>query len=112
MYVLLKRIDVFMNQRQMTLLNHQKRLDDLQQDLMLSECQTSNDRLALQNKDVEVSRTYSADTCQKHGLIVRNKVNQLHHMLNHAEQTAQHMTSTYNHEIQTLKEQVTINFCQ
>lgn len=38
----------------MKLLNHQKRLDDLQRDLLLSECESSRNRVALEKKDSEV----------------------------------------------------------
>jgi hypothetical protein len=38
----------------MKLLNHQKRLDDLQRDLLLSECESSRNRVALKKKDFEV----------------------------------------------------------
>ncbi|CAF1534624.1 unnamed protein product [Adineta steineri] len=51
---ILKKIDVFINRRQMKLLNHQKRLDDLQRDLLLSECVSSRNRVALEKKDFEV----------------------------------------------------------
>ena len=51
---LLKRIYVFINRRQMKLQNHQKRLDDLQQDLLLSESERSKNRAALERKDFEV----------------------------------------------------------
>ncbi len=51
---ILKKIDVFINRRQMKLLNHQKRLDDLQRDLLLSECESSRTRVALEKKDFEV----------------------------------------------------------
>ena len=51
---ILKKVDVFINRRQMKLLNHQKRLDDLQRDLLLSECESSRNRLALERKDIEV----------------------------------------------------------
>jgi hypothetical protein len=40
----------------MKLLNHQKRLDDLQRDLLLSECESSRTRVALEKKDFEVKK--------------------------------------------------------
>ncbi len=40
----------------MKLLNHQKRLDDLQRDLLLSECESSRTRVALEKKDFEVRK--------------------------------------------------------
>jgi hypothetical protein len=42
----------------MKLLNHQKRLDALQRDLLLSECESSRNRLALEKKDFEVKNTF------------------------------------------------------
>lgn len=38
----------------MKLLNHQKRLDDLQRDLLLSENESSQNRVALEKKNFEV----------------------------------------------------------
>lgn len=38
----------------MKLLNHQKRVDDLQRDLLLSESESSRHRIALEKKDFEV----------------------------------------------------------
>lgn len=38
----------------MKLLNHQKRFEDLQRDLLVSECESSRNRLALEKKDIEV----------------------------------------------------------
>lgn len=38
----------------MKLLNHQKRFEDLQRDLLLSECESSRTRFALEKKDIEV----------------------------------------------------------
>ena len=52
----LKKIDVFINRRQMKLLNHQKRVEDLQRNLLLSECESSRNRLALEKKDFEVKK--------------------------------------------------------
>jgi hypothetical protein len=40
----------------MKLLNHQKRLDDLQRDLLLSECESSRNRVALEKKHFEVKK--------------------------------------------------------
>jgi hypothetical protein len=40
----------------MKLLNHQKRLDDLQRDLLISECESSRNRVALEKKDFEVKK--------------------------------------------------------
>lgn len=51
---ILKKLDVFINRRQMKLLNHQKRLDDLQRDLVFSECESSRNRAELEKKDFEV----------------------------------------------------------
>lgn len=53
---ILKKIDVFINRRQMKLLNHQKRLEDLQRDLLLSESESSRNRLALEKRDLEVEQ--------------------------------------------------------
>ncbi|CAF0756011.1 unnamed protein product [Adineta steineri] len=83
---ILKKIDVFINRRQMKLLNHQKRLDDLQRDLLLSECESSRNRVALEKKDFEV--------------------NQLHMMLNKAEQTTQNIMTKYDNEMQLLTKQL------
>ena len=55
----LKKIDVFINRRQMKLLNHQKRLDDLQRDLLLSESERTQNRAALEIKHFEVRRNDS-----------------------------------------------------
>ncbi|CAF2704536.1 unnamed protein product [Rotaria sp. Silwood2] len=82
----LKKIDVFINRRQMKLLNHHKRLDELQRDLLLSECESSRNRVALEKKDFEV--------------------NQLHMMLNKAEQTTQNIMMKYDNEVQKLTEQL------
>ncbi|UJR37759.1 hypothetical protein I4U23_030452 [Adineta vaga] len=79
---ILKKIDVFINRRQMKLLNHQKRLDDLQRDLLLSECESSRNRVALEKKDFEV--------------------NQLHLMLDKAERTTQDIITKYDNEMQKL----------
>ena len=54
----LKKIDVFINRRQMKLLNHHKRFDDLQRNLLLSECESSRNRVALEKKDFEVRRNF------------------------------------------------------
>ncbi|CAF1006862.1 unnamed protein product [Rotaria sordida] len=83
---ILKKIDVFINRRQMKLLNHHKRFDDLQRDLLLSECESSRNRAALEKKDFEV--------------------NQLHMMLNKAEQTTQNIMTKYDNEVQKLTEQL------
>jgi len=40
----------------MKLLNHQKRLDDLQRDLLVSESESSQHRMALEKKDFEVRK--------------------------------------------------------
>lgn len=41
----------------MKLLNHQKRLDDLQRDLLVSESESSQHRMALEKKDFEVRKS-------------------------------------------------------
>jgi hypothetical protein len=43
----------------MKLLNHQKRLDDLQRDLLLSESERSQNRVALEKKDFEVRTNFT-----------------------------------------------------
>ncbi|CAF0969764.1 unnamed protein product [Adineta ricciae] len=82
----LKKIDVFINRRQMKLLNHQKRLEDLQRDLLVSECESSRNRVALERKHFEV--------------------NQLHMMLDKAEQTTQDIITKYDKEMQKLTHQL------
>ncbi|CAM4828525.1 unnamed protein product [Rotaria magnacalcarata] len=87
----LKKIDVFINRRQMKQVNHHKRLEDLQRNLLLSESESSRNRLALEKKDFEVS--------------------QLHMMLNKAEQTSQTIIMKYDNEVHKLSQELS-NFQQ
>lgn len=83
---LLKRIDVFINRRQMKLVHHQKRLDDLQRDLIHSESESSKNRVELEKKDFEV--------------------HQLHRMLNQAERTSEELMKKYDDEVKNLTEKL------
>jgi hypothetical protein len=42
----------------MKLMNHQKRLDDLQRDLLFSEQESSTNRVALEKKVIEVTHKF------------------------------------------------------
>jgi len=93
----------------MKLLNHQKRLDALQRDLLLSECESSRNRVALEKKDFEV-KTYMSTIYFKLYIFSNIKVNQLHMMLDKAEQTTQNIMTKYDNDVQKLTKQVRIYF--
>ncbi len=50
---LLKKMDLLINRRQMKWVNNQKKIDDLQRDLLLKECESTRNRAALEKKDLE-----------------------------------------------------------
>lgn len=78
----------------MKLAHHQKRLDDLQRDLIHSESESSKNRVELEKKDFEV--------------------HQLHRMLNRAEQLSEEMMRKYDDEVKKLTEKVSSpnRFCR